>query len=238
MRRYFPAVVMVAIVVGVLAAGGACFAALQLYDDFSSGKIDDARWVIDNDSGYELKVTGAGQFCITGEPKGADGPCDSIATQEAVQVVRFDMNVVSLSVGDGGDNTQMGAVYLASTTNRDTPMVVYGLFGDEKNAGKLVLGYRLFGSGWVELTKGITVLESNLNPGEWHNFQLVYRKDAGEVDLYFDGFMVATLKIDFYSGPYAVFRSGVWGGMNSARLEVLYDNIYVAKEAPGRVKAQ
>ena len=214
----FP-VVALAAVLTLSFAVGQCFA--KFTEKFAGKTIDEASWVVDNDSGYELSVAG-GVFRIAGANDGSGGPCDGLASAAFGTKYGFEINPVKLAAGAELKDEQMGVVYFAQTDSRGGPLIAYGLIADPAGDGKVALA-------WLDsVAAQWEVIKAGLKANTWYALGGVVKAADGALDLLLDGKVVATVPIEFGDeAPRLVLRTGSWDGTHTDALEVLYRNITI-----------
>lgn len=215
--------VLLAIAIALVCLGlvGSAVYAESFSERFSVASIDESNWVVDNDSGYEVGITG-GAFWIKGGPPGAGGPCDGLASYAFGNRYSFQINPVKLTPGPQLKDHQMGVVYLAQNEQRGGPLIAYGFIADPDAAGKVSLAWLNSNSAEWQ------VLKTGLDSGKWYNLGCVVIRDTEQLDLLFEGKTVETCDIAYGDeAPKLVLRSGSWDGENTADLEVQYKNITI-----------
>jgi hypothetical protein len=200
--------------------------AASFTEDFSSKTIDDSKWLVDDDSGYESGIVN-GVYSIKGGPEGSGGPCDGIAAYSYGTTFSFDINPVKLTPGSELKDHQMGAVYFAQTEQRGGPVIAYGFIADPNAKGKVSLAW-LHGDNPVW-----NVVKSGLDSNKWYTLGGKVLKDTVQIDLYFQGKVIETCDITFQDeSPKLVLRSGSWDGTNEDSLEMLLPNPVLRHDGP------
>lgn len=212
-------VIALATMLTVSCAVGQCFA--KFTEKFDGKAVNEANWALDNDSGYELSVSG-GVLRIAGGPEGSGGPCDGIASLAWGTKYSFEVNPVKLNVGPELKDEQMAVVYFAQTAQRGGPVTAWGFIADPAGDGKVALAW-LDGNApeWQ-------IVKAGMSANKWYTLGGVVKAADETIDLLLDGKVVATCERAFgEEAPSLVIRCGSWDGANEGPLEALFRNVTI-----------